>query len=71
MESNDLIIAKINATVKILEWAKDAIEPGISGNPQALHLALTEAFRQVYRGVSETVAAEEVEVEVRAVTGTS
>ena len=70
MESNEIIIAKINATVS-LEWAKDAIEPGIGGNAQALHAALTEAFKQVYRGVSEAVATEEVEVEVRAVAGSS
>ena len=71
MEPTELVVAKINATVKILEWAKETIEPGIGGSPQALHAALTEAFRSVYRGISETVASGEVEVDVRQVTTTS
>jgi hypothetical protein len=71
MEPNEIVIAKISATVKILEWTKDAIEPGIGGNAQALHTALTEAFKQVYLGISEAVATKEVDVEVRAVAGSS
>jgi len=59
MESHELVVAKINAAIKILEWAKDGIEPGIGGNPQQLHVALAEAFKVVYRTVSEAVAAEQ------------
>jgi len=59
MEPHDLVVAKINAAIKILEWAKDDIEPGIGGNPQQLHVALAEAFKVVYRTVSEAVAAEQ------------
>jgi len=63
MEPHDLVVAKINAAIKILEWAKDDIEPGIGGNPQQLHVALAEAFKVVYRTVSEAVAAEQQTVE--------
>jgi hypothetical protein len=52
---DDLTVAKINAALKILEWSKDDIEPGISGNPNQLHVALAEAFRTVYSVVSEAV----------------
>ncbi len=52
---DDLTVAKINAALKILEWSKDNIEPGISGNPHQLHVALAEAFRTVYAVVCESV----------------
>lgn len=65
MESDELIVAKINATVKILEWAKDGIEPGIGGNPQAMHAALADAFKQVYKAISDTIATEVADKEVR------
>jgi hypothetical protein len=58
MESDELTVAKINATVKILEWAKDGIEPGIGGSPQELHSALASAFKAVYHAVSETITSE-------------
>lgn len=52
---NDLIVAKINAAVKILEWAREGVEPGIGGTPGQLHVALAEAFRAIYSVVDETV----------------
>ncbi len=55
MPKDDLTVAKINAALKILEWSKDDIEPGISGNPNQLHVALAEAFKTVYGVVSEAV----------------
>ncbi len=55
MAKDELTVAKINAALKILEWSKDDIEPGISGNPNQLHVALAEAFRTVYGVVSEAV----------------
>lgn len=55
-EAHELVVAKINAAIKILEWAKDDIEPGIGGNPQQLHAALADAFKSIYRTVSEAVA---------------
>lgn len=55
MAKDELTVAKINAALKILEWSKDDIEPGISGNPNQMHLALAEAFRTVYDVVSQTV----------------
>ncbi len=58
MESHELVVAKINAAVKILEWAKDDIEPGIGGTPVQMYAALAEAFKEVYAKVSEAVAKE-------------
>ncbi len=55
MAKDELTVAKINATVKILEWSKDDIEPGIGGTPTQLHVALADAFRTVYNIVSEAV----------------
>lgn len=55
MAKDDLTVAKINAALKIVEWSKDDIEPGISGNPNQLHVALAEAFRTVYSVISEAV----------------
>lgn len=55
-KSHELTVAKINAATKILEWAKDDIEPGIDGVPKEMHLALAEAFKAVYRMVGEAVA---------------
>ncbi|MGH2461896.1 MAG: hypothetical protein ACRDIY_23825 [Chloroflexota bacterium] len=55
MAKDELTVAKINAALKILEWSKDDIEPGISGNPSQLHVALSEAFRTVYEIVGEAV----------------
>jgi hypothetical protein len=52
---DELTVAKINAAVKILEWSKDDIEPGIGGTPNQLHVALADAFRSVYNIVSEAV----------------
>lgn len=52
---DELTVAKINAAVKILEWSKDNIEPGIGGTPTQLHVALADAFRTVYNIVSEAV----------------
>lgn len=63
MESHELIVAKINAAVKIVEWAKDDIEPGIGGNPPQLHVALAEAFKVVYQTVSDAVAADQAKLE--------
>jgi len=54
---DELTVAKINAALKIIEWSKDDIEPGISGNPNQLHVALAEAFRSVYGVISEAVGA--------------
>ena len=52
---DDLTVAKINATVKILEWSREAIEPGIGGTPNQLHIALADAFRVVFDIVSAAV----------------
>jgi len=52
---DELTVAKINATVKILEWSKDDLEPGVGGTPSQLHIALSEAFRAIYNVVSEAV----------------
>jgi hypothetical protein len=52
---DELTVAKINAAVKILEWSKDDIEPGIGGTPSQLHIALADAFRNVYKIVAEAV----------------
>ena len=51
----ELTVAKINAALKILEWSKDDIEPGIGGTPTQLYVALAEAFRSVYQIVSESI----------------
>lgn len=56
---DDLMVAKINAALKIIEWSKDDIEPGIDGSPEQLHMALAEAFRLVYGIVSESVGPSE------------
>lgn len=56
---DELTVAKINAALKILEWSKDDIEPGISGNPNQLHVALAEAFRTVYDVVSAAIGTTE------------
>lgn len=55
MAKDELTVAKINAALKIVEWSKDDVEPGISGNPNQLHVALAEAFRTVYSLISEAV----------------
>ena len=47
--------AKIQATLKIIEWSRDDIEPGIDGNPSEKHLALSAAFQQTYKMISETI----------------
>ena len=52
---DELTVAKINAAVKILEWSKDDIEPGIGGTPNQLHVALADAFRNIFKIVSEAV----------------
>lgn len=52
---DELTVAKINATVKILEWARDGLEPGVGGTPGQFHVALAEAFRTIYDIVDETV----------------
>jgi hypothetical protein len=52
---DELTVAKINAAIKILEWSKDDIEPGIGGTPTQMHVALADAFRTVFNIVSETV----------------
>jgi len=52
---DELTVAKINASIKILEWSKDDIEPGIGGSPAQLHVALAEAFRAIYDIVSGSV----------------
>jgi len=52
---DELTVAKINAAVKILEWSKDDLEPGVGGTPSQLHVALAEAFRTVFNIVSESV----------------
>lgn len=58
MTKDELTVAKINAALKILEWSKDDIEPGISGTPSQLYIALAEAFRSVYQIVSESIGNE-------------
>ncbi len=55
MQPNELTAAKINATLKILEWARDDIEPGINGAPERAHLALAVAFKEVYRILGEAI----------------
>ncbi|HEX5417446.1 MAG TPA: hypothetical protein VFZ25_17415 [Chloroflexota bacterium] len=55
MTKDELTVAKINAALKILEWSKDDIEPGISGTPSQLYIALAEAFRSVYQIVSDSI----------------
>lgn len=55
MARDDLTVAKINASVKILEWAREGLEPGVGGTPGQLHIALAEAFRAIYSVVDETV----------------
>ena len=55
MGKDELAVAKINAALKILEWSKDEIEPGIGGTPNQLHIALADAFRVIYGIVSESV----------------
>jgi len=52
---DELMVAKINAALRILEWSKDAIEPGIGGSPNQLHVALAEAFRTIFSVVSEAI----------------
>lgn len=58
MSKDELTVAKINAALKILEWSKDDIEPGISGTPSQLYVALAEAFRSIYQIVSESIGNE-------------
>ncbi|HVB97164.1 MAG TPA: hypothetical protein VNG11_05495 [Chloroflexota bacterium] len=55
MAKDELMVAKINASLRILEWSKDAIEPGIGGSPNQLHVALAEAFRTIFGVVSESI----------------
>jgi hypothetical protein len=52
---DELTVAKINAAIKILEWSKDDMEPGVGGTPNQLHVALADAFRTVFAIVSEAV----------------
>jgi len=52
---DELLVAKINASLRILEWSKDAVEPGIGGSPSQLHVALAEAFRTIFGVVSEAI----------------
>ena len=52
---DELTVAKINAAIKILEWSREAIEPGIGGTPNQLHVALADAFRVIYGIVSDAV----------------
>jgi len=52
---DELTVAKTNAALKIVEWSKDEIETGISGNPNQLHIALAEAFRAAYDVINEAV----------------
>ena len=47
--------AKIQATLRIIEWSRDDIEPGIDGNPSEKHLALSTAFQQTYKMISEVI----------------
>ncbi len=47
--------AKIQATLRIIEWSRDDIEPGIDGNPSEKHLALSAAFQQTYKMISEVI----------------
>ncbi len=47
--------AKIQATLRIIEWSRDDIEPGIDGNPSEKHLALSAAFQQTYKLISEVI----------------
>ena len=47
--------AKIQATLRIIEWSRDDIEPGIDGNPSDKHLALSAAFQQTYKMISEVI----------------
>jgi hypothetical protein len=54
-KSDDLTVAKITAALRILEWSKDDIEPGIGGNPQQLHVALSQAFRAIYQAIGEAI----------------
>ncbi len=55
MQPHELVAAKINATLKILEWARDDIEPGIGGTPDRAHIAIAQAFKEVYRILGEVV----------------
>lgn len=55
MQPNELTTAKINATLKILEWSRDDIEPGIAGAPDRAHIALAEAFGEIYRILGEAI----------------
>jgi hypothetical protein len=56
---DELTTAKINAALKILEWSKDDIEPGVGGTPNQLHVALADAFRTVFGIISEAVGSPE------------
>jgi hypothetical protein len=55
MQPNELAAAKINATLKILEWSKDDIEPGIDGAPEKAHIALAEAFREIFEILGQAI----------------
>jgi hypothetical protein len=55
MQPHELVSAKINAALRILEWARGDIEPGISGTPEKAHIALAEAFREIYLIVEDTI----------------
>ncbi len=50
--------AKIQAALKIIEWSRDSIEPGIGGNPHEFHEALALAFQKTYRMISEVIDSE-------------
>ena len=50
--------AKILAALKIVEWSRDSVEPGIGGNPPEMHVTLALAFQKAYQMVSEVVDAE-------------
>jgi len=55
MQPNVLTAAKINATLKILEWSRDDIEPGIDGAPDKAHVALAQAFKVIYQIIGEAI----------------
>jgi hypothetical protein len=59
VSKDELTTAKINAALKILEWSKDDIEPGVGGTPNQLHVALADAFRTVFGIISEAVGSSE------------
>jgi hypothetical protein len=55
MQPNELTNAKIQAALKILEWSRDDIEPGIDGAADKAHIALAEAFKEIYEILGEAI----------------